>query len=86
MIQVQVAGTVRVVPHRPSAGWPTAPKWGLSQGWGRIWGVAGRGDGERSEPLAPAGYEELLEQLKQRVRSGRVQAARAANVELLRLY
>lgn len=48
--------------------------------------MAGRGDGERSEPLAPAGYDELLEQLKQRVRSARVRAARAANVELLRLY
>ncbi|PPK90203.1 putative nuclease of restriction endonuclease-like (RecB) superfamily [Kineococcus xinjiangensis] len=34
----------------------------------------------------PAGYGELLEQLKERVRTSRVRAARAANIELLRLY
>ncbi len=34
----------------------------------------------------PAGYAELLEQLKARVRTSRVRAARAANSELLALY
>ncbi|WP_432571005.1 PDDEXK nuclease domain-containing protein [Kineococcus sp. SYSU DK005] len=34
----------------------------------------------------PAGYAELLEALKERVRTSRVRAARAANTELLRLY
>jgi len=34
----------------------------------------------------PAGYAELLEQLKARVRASQVRAARAANGELLRLY
>ena len=34
----------------------------------------------------PAGYAELLEQLKGRVRASRVRAARAANSELLQLY
>ena len=34
----------------------------------------------------PAGYAELLEQLKARVRTSQVQAARAANSELLGLY
>jgi hypothetical protein len=36
--------------------------------------------------LEPAGYAELLEQPKARVRSSRVRAARAANSELLALY
>jgi len=35
---------------------------------------------------APAGYAELLEQLKARVRTSQVRAARAANSELLQLY
>lgn len=48
--------------------------------------MAGSGDSERVNALTPAGYDDLLEQLKQRVRSARVQAARAANTELLRLY
>ena len=34
----------------------------------------------------PAGYAELLEQLKARVRASRVRAARTANSELLKLY
>ena len=34
----------------------------------------------------PAGYAELLEQLKARVRTSQVRAARAANSELLQLY
>ena len=34
----------------------------------------------------PAGYAELLEQLKARVRASRVRAARAATSELLGLY
>ncbi|PFG45095.1 putative nuclease of restriction endonuclease-like (RecB) superfamily [Georgenia soli] len=34
----------------------------------------------------PEGYGELLEELKQRVRTSRVRAARAANTELLALY
>ncbi len=34
----------------------------------------------------PSGYAELLEQLKARVRTSQVQAARAANSELLGLY
>jgi hypothetical protein len=34
----------------------------------------------------PAGYAELLEQLKARVRASQVRAARAANSELLALY
>lgn len=36
--------------------------------------------------LEPAGYAELLEALKQRVRTAQVRAARAANSELLSLY
>lgn len=36
--------------------------------------------------VTPAGYAELLERLKERVRTSRVRAARAANTELLRLY
>lgn len=36
--------------------------------------------------LEPAGYAELLEQLKARVRTSQVRAARAANSELLGLY
>lgn len=36
--------------------------------------------------VTPAGYAELLERLKDRVRSSQVRAARAANTELLRLY
>lgn len=36
--------------------------------------------------MEPAGYTQLLEQLKERVRSAQVRAARAANTELLRLY
>ncbi len=36
--------------------------------------------------LEPAGYAQLLEALKERVRSTQVRAARAANTELLRLY
>jgi predicted nuclease of restriction endonuclease-like (RecB) superfamily len=39
-------------------------------------------DGE----LEPVGYAQLLETLKERVRSTQVRAARAANTELLRLY
>ncbi|GAB3264029.1 hypothetical protein GCM10027586_20040 [Kineococcus gypseus] len=38
------------------------------------------------EPVLPQGYSELLEALKERVRTSRVRAARAANTELLRLY
>jgi len=36
--------------------------------------------------VVPAGYAELLEQLKVRVRSAQVRAARAANTEVLALY
>jgi len=36
--------------------------------------------------LVPVGYPELLEQLKVRVRSAQVRAARAANTEVLGLY
>ncbi len=36
--------------------------------------------------VVPAGYLELLEQLKARVRSTQVRAARAANSEVLALY
>ncbi|WP_432507473.1 PDDEXK nuclease domain-containing protein [Kineococcus arenarius] len=39
-----------------------------------------------SRDAPPEGYGELLEQLKDRVRTSRVRAARAANTELLRLY
>ncbi|WP_438822145.1 PDDEXK nuclease domain-containing protein [Kineococcus terrestris] len=41
-----------------------------------------------SSPAAdvPTGYTELVEALKERVRTSRVRAARAANTELLRLY
>ncbi|MGW9416837.1 DUF1016 N-terminal domain-containing protein [Cellulosimicrobium funkei] len=39
-----------------------------------------------SRDVAPVGYAELLEQLKERVRTSQVRAARAANTELLRLY
>ncbi|NIZ91724.1 PDDEXK nuclease domain-containing protein [Kineococcus rubinsiae] len=38
------------------------------------------------DPALPAGYTELLEQLKTRVATSRLRAARAANTELLRLY
>jgi len=38
------------------------------------------------EGAVPAGYAELLEALKARVRGAQVQAARAANTEVLRLY
>jgi len=38
------------------------------------------------EGAVPVGYAELLEQLKARVRSTQVRAARAANTEVLRLY
>ena len=34
----------------------------------------------------PAGYAELLAQLKARVRASQVRATRAANMELLQLY
>jgi predicted nuclease of restriction endonuclease-like (RecB) superfamily len=36
--------------------------------------------------VEPAGYAELLAELKQRVRTAQVRAARSANTELLRLY
>ena len=36
--------------------------------------------------MAPVGYAELLEQVKVRVRTSRVQAARAVNTELVGLY
>lgn len=36
--------------------------------------------------MEPVGYAELLEQVKVRVRTSRVQAARALNVELVGLY
>ena len=36
--------------------------------------------------MEPVGYAELLEQVKVRVRTSRVQAARAVNVELVGLY
>ena len=36
--------------------------------------------------LEPAGYAELLAELKARVRATRFRAARAANTEVLRLY
>jgi len=49
-------------------------------GHGRIGGVTADGD------VVPAGYGELLEQLKARVRSSQVRAARAANSEVLALY
>jgi len=39
-----------------------------------------------SEGAVPAGYAELLEALKARVRGTQVRAARAANTEVLRLY
>jgi len=38
------------------------------------------------DEAVPAGYAELLEQLKARVRGAQVRAARAANTEVLRLY
>ena len=41
-------------------------------------------DDERA--VEPVGYSELLEALKERVRTSQVRAARAANTELLRLY
>ncbi|WP_282949064.1 PDDEXK nuclease domain-containing protein [Cellulomonas endometrii] len=37
-------------------------------------------------PVEPAGYGDLLEQLKARVRSAQLRAVRAANTEVLRLY
>jgi len=40
----------------------------------------------RSGAVAPVGYAELLEQVKVRVRTSRVQAARAVNTELVGLY
>lgn len=43
-------------------------------------------DQRSSDDLEPAGYAQLLEALKERVRSTQVRAARAANTELLRLY
>lgn len=43
-------------------------------------------DDEPSSALGPSGYDELLAVLKQRVQASRAQAARAVNVELLRLY
>jgi predicted nuclease of restriction endonuclease-like (RecB) superfamily len=49
-------------------------------GHGRIGRVTADGD------VVPAGYAELLEQLKVRVRSAQVRAARAANGEVLALY
>ncbi len=55
---------------RPAVRWPTSPM---------AMGVSGLAP-------EPAGYAELLEQLKVRVRASRVQAARAANSELLQLY
>jgi len=36
--------------------------------------------------VAPVGYADLLEQVKVRVRTSRVQAARAVNTELVGLY
>ncbi len=39
-----------------------------------------------ADELEPVGYAQLLETLKERVRSTQVRAARAANTELLRLY
>ncbi|SMF47488.1 putative nuclease of restriction endonuclease-like (RecB) superfamily [Cellulosimicrobium cellulans J34] len=39
-----------------------------------------------NQSIAPAEYAELLERLKDRVRTSQVRAARAANTELLRLY
>jgi len=47
---------------------------------GRIGRVTAEGE------VVPAGYAELLEQLKARVRSAQVRAARAANSEVLSLY
>lgn len=44
------------------------------------------GRGSAVSEVEPAGYAQLLEQLKQRVRASQVRAARAANTELLRLY
>jgi len=41
---------------------------------------------DEGSELEAAGYVELLEALKQRVRTAQVRAARAANTELLRLY
>jgi len=56
-------------------------------------GYAAPGDGDRPGELSgdlpldlPAGYAELLEALKERVRTSQVRAARTANTELLRLY
>jgi len=40
----------------------------------------------RSGAVEPVGYAELLEQVKVRVRTSRVQAARAVNTELVGLY
>jgi len=39
-----------------------------------------------SELMTPVGYAELLEQLKVRIRSARLQAALAVNRELIHLY
>jgi hypothetical protein len=45
--------------------------------------VASRG---RAEAMLPAGYGELVEQVKAEVRAARVRAARVVNVELIDLY
>ncbi len=79
-------------PTRSTPGWcGTASPGGLSCSLGRrLDRVAVR---RSATPMAagvsgllpePAGYAELLEQLKVRVRASRVRAARAANSELLR--
>ena len=39
-----------------------------------------------SRALAPAGYEQLLMQLKSRIRAAQLKAARAVNAELVVLY
>jgi len=50
-------------------------------------GVAGSGGGVTADAdVVPAGYAELLEQLKVRVQATQVRAARAANSEVLGLY
>lgn len=38
------------------------------------------------EATRPAGYTELLDELKRRVRNAQFRAARSANTEMLRLY
>ena len=42
--------------------------------------------GMASELMPPVGYAELLDQLKVRIRSPRLQAALAVNRELIHLY